>query len=73
MRANLRQCAKTIVMLMVVVMSGAVLAERQLLDQVLAVVNDSVILQSELDARVSTIVGRLRSQGTNLPPRSLLE
>jgi len=73
MRANLRQCAKTIVMLMVVVMSGAAQAERQLLDQVVAVVNDSVILQSELDVRVNTIVGRLRSQGTNLPPRSLLE
>lgn len=73
MRANLRQCAKTIVVLMVVMMSGAAQAERTLLDQVVAVVNDSVILQSELDARINTIVGRLRSQGTSLPPRSVLE
>ena len=73
MRANLRQCAKTIVVLMVVMMSGAAHAERTLLDQVVAVVNDSVILQSELDARINTIVGRLRSQGTSLPPRSVLE
>lgn len=73
MRANLRQCAKTIVILMVVMMSGAAQAERKLLDQVVAVVNESVILQSELDARINTIVGRLRSQGTSLPPRSVLE
>jgi peptidyl-prolyl cis-trans isomerase SurA len=73
MRANLRQCAKTIVLLMVVMMSGAAQAERTLLDQVMAVVNDSVILQSELDARINTIVGRLRAQGTSLPPRSVLE
>ena len=73
MRATLRQCAKTIVVLMVVMMSGAAQAERTLLDQVVAVVNDSVILQSELNARINTIVGRLRSQGTSLPPRSVLE
>jgi len=58
---------------MVVMMSGAAQAERTLLDQVVAVVNDSVILQSELNARINTIVGRLRSQGTSLPPRSVLE
>lgn len=73
MGANLRQCAKAIVLMMVVLMSGAAQAERTLLDQVVAVVNDSVILQSELDARINTIVGRLRSQGTSLPPRPVLE
>ncbi|TGN38697.1 peptidylprolyl isomerase [Marinobacter confluentis] len=73
MRANLRHWAKTIVLLMVVMMSGTAQAERKLLDQVVAVVNESVILQSELDARINTIVGRLRSQGTSLPPRSVLE
>ncbi|MDI9244187.1 peptidylprolyl isomerase [Marinobacter sp. CHS3-4] len=73
MRANFRQCAKAIVVLMAVIMSGAAQAERKLLDQVVAVVNESVILQSELDARINTIIGRLQSQGTNLPPRSVLE
>jgi len=73
MRANFRQCTKAIVLMMAFLMSGAAQAERTLLDQVVAVVNDSVILQSELDARINTIVGRLRSQGTNLPPRAVLE
>ena len=73
MRANFRHCANAIVLMMAVLMSGAAQAERQLLDQVVAVVNDSVILQSELDARINTIIGRLQSQGTSLPPRSVLE
>lgn len=73
MRANLRQCAQAIVVMMALMMSGVAQAERTLLDQVVAVVNESVILQSELDARINTIVGRLRSQGTSLPPRSVLE
>ena len=73
MKANLRQGVQTILLLMVVMMSGIAQAERTSLDQVVAVVNDSVILQSELNARINTIVSRLRSQGTNPPPRSVLE
>lgn len=42
-------------------------AERQLLDRVIAIVDDGVILQSELDARVNTIRSRLQAQGTGLP------
>jgi peptidyl-prolyl cis-trans isomerase SurA len=48
-------------------------AERQLLDRVIAIVDDGVILQSELDARVNTIRSRLQAQGTGLPPRQVLE
>ena len=43
------------------------------LDQVVAIVDDGVILQSELDARVNTIRSRLQAQGTGLPPRQVLE
>ncbi|MDX1458916.1 MAG: SurA N-terminal domain-containing protein, partial [Marinobacter sp.] len=73
MKANLRHCARILLVLMVVALSATVQAERKLLDQVVAVVNDDVILQSELDARINTIVGRLRAQGTGLPPRDILE
>lgn len=73
MKANIRHCAQALLMLMVVMLSATVQAERKLLDQVIAVVNDDVILQSELEARINTIVGRLRAQGTNLPPRDVLE
>ncbi|MCR8914682.1 molecular chaperone SurA [Marinobacter panjinensis] len=73
MKANLRHCARILLVLMVVALSATVQAERKLLDQVVAVVNDDVILQSELEARINTIVGRLSAQGTGLPPRDILE
>ncbi|MGM0768704.1 MAG: peptidylprolyl isomerase [Pseudomonadota bacterium] len=73
MKANLRHCAKTLLVLMAVVMSGMAQAERQPLDQVVAIVDDDVILQTELENRISTIIGRLQAQGTGLPPREVLE
>ncbi|MBL3555812.1 MULTISPECIES: peptidylprolyl isomerase [Marinobacter] len=73
MKANLRHCARILLVLMVVALSATVQAERKLLDQVVAVVNDDVILQSQLEARINTIVGRLSAQGTGLPPRDVLE
>ena len=44
-----------------------------LLDKIVAVVNDGVVLQSELDRQTNTIIERLRQQGTPLPPEDLLE
>lgn len=73
MKANLRHCAQTLLVLMVVMLSAAAQAERKPLDRVVAIVDDDVILQTELDARVNTIVGRLSAQGTGLPPRNVLE
>ncbi|KPQ02890.1 peptidylprolyl isomerase [Marinobacter sp. HL-58] len=73
MKANLRHCARLLMVVMVVALSATVQAERKLLDEVVAVVNEDVILQSELEARISTIIGRLQAQGTNLPPRNVLE
>ena len=49
------------------------LAKQQLLDQVVAIVNDGVILKSELDAKVQTVESRLNAQGTPLPPQSILD
>jgi len=55
--------------------SGAALAQtRELsasgiaLDRVVAVVNDGIVLQSQLDTQVLLITERLRGQGTELPP-----
>ncbi|MEQ9545354.1 MAG: peptidylprolyl isomerase [Marinobacter sp.] len=73
MKANLRHCAKTLLVLLAVMMASVVQAERQPLDRVVAIVDDGVILQSELDNRIDTIVGRLQAQGTGLPPRNILE
>jgi len=44
----------------------------QLIDKVAAVVNDGVVLQSELDNELERIAARLREQKTELPPRSVL-
>ncbi|MBS8240336.1 molecular chaperone SurA [Marinobacter lipolyticus] len=73
MKANLRHCAQTVLVLMAVIMSTVAQAERQPLDQVVAIVDDEVILQTELENRINTIIGRLQAQGTGLPPREVLE
>ncbi|TNE98808.1 MAG: molecular chaperone SurA [Gammaproteobacteria bacterium] len=73
MKATLRQGIKTLLMFLAVSIATTVQAERQLLDQVVAIVEDDVILQTELDARINTISNRLSSQGTALPPRSIME
>jgi peptidyl-prolyl cis-trans isomerase SurA len=44
----------------------------QLVDRVVAIVNDGVVLQSELDAEVTRITQRLRQNKTELPPANVL-
>lgn len=44
-----------------------------LLDRIVAVVNEGIIMQSQLDAKVTQITRQLSAQGTTLPPRSVLE
>ena len=42
------------------------------LDRIAAVVNDGVVLNSELDQQTEEIIARLRQQNTELPPRNVL-
>lgn len=42
------------------------------LDRIAAVVNDGVVLNSELDQQTEEITARLRQQNTELPPRNVL-
>ena len=44
----------------------------ELLDRVAAIVNDGVVLNSELEAQVDVIGGRLRQQKLELPPQNVL-
>ncbi|CAH1043581.1 peptidylprolyl isomerase [Halomonas sp. TD01] len=46
--------------------------QRQMLDSVVAVVNDGVIMRSELDDRIAQVEQQAQAQGGNLPPRSQL-
>ncbi|MDY6840465.1 MAG: peptidylprolyl isomerase [Pseudomonadota bacterium] len=73
MKATLRHGVQTLLVLLAVLAPLSVQAERKLLDQVVAIVDDDVILQTELEARISTITSRLRAQGTGLPPRQVLK
>jgi peptidyl-prolyl cis-trans isomerase SurA len=43
-----------------------------LLDRIAAIVNDGVVLTSQLDAQTQEIAARLRQQNTELPPRNVL-
>jgi len=42
------------------------------LDSIVALVNDGVVLKSELDDQSTMIIQRLRAEGTELPPREIL-
>lgn len=52
---------------------GLAQAEQKLLDRVVAIVDEGVILQSDLESRVRTVRSRLRAQGASLPPESVLQ
>jgi peptidyl-prolyl cis-trans isomerase SurA len=43
------------------------------IDEIVAVVDDDVIMRSELDIAIQGIVDRIRAQGGNLPPQNLIE
>jgi len=73
MKATLRHGVQALLVLLAVLAPLSAQAERKLLDQVVAIVDESVILQTELEARISTITSRLSAQGTALPPRQVLE
>ena len=47
--------------------------QRQTMDSIVALVDDDIILQSELDLAIKGIVDRIRQQGGDLPPQHLLE
>lgn len=73
MKATLRHGVQALLILLALLAPLSVQAERKLLDQVVAIVDEDVILQTELEARISTITSRLSAQGTALPPRQVLE
>lgn len=43
------------------------------LDRIVAVVENDIIMQSELDTQLRTVVGRMKEQGVQLPSSSVLE
>jgi peptidyl-prolyl cis-trans isomerase SurA len=43
------------------------------LDRIVAVVDEDVVMQSELDEQIQRVRGQLRQQGTDMPPTAVLE
>lgn len=43
------------------------------IDRVIAIVDDDIVMQSELDQRLKQITQRLSAQGTRLPPQEVME
>ncbi|MEE4296138.1 MAG: peptidylprolyl isomerase [Wenzhouxiangella sp.] len=54
-------------------LTGSAQQLRQELDSIVALVEEDVILRSELDAAINTIEMQVRARGENLPPRQILE
>jgi peptidyl-prolyl cis-trans isomerase SurA len=52
--------------------SLSIQAAVQPVDRIIAVVNDDVIMESELDTRLRTIKGQLQQRNTPLPPEAVL-
>lgn len=48
-------------------------AQTRMLDSIAAVVDDDVVMQSELDERVEAIYERIQQSGTDAPPREVLK
>ena len=53
-------------------LSLAAAAQVQILDKVIAIVDDDVVLQSELDARLAVIYAQIQQSGTQAPPQEIL-
>jgi peptidyl-prolyl cis-trans isomerase SurA len=68
---------KLAALLLALTASGAASAQALMahdpLDKVIAVVEDDVILKSELDRALSNIMTQYQGRGTQLPPRDILE
>ena len=47
--------------------------QKQVLNRIVAVVNDGIIVSSELDAAVAIVVAQLKAKGTQPPERGVLE
>ena len=54
------------------VLSLPIFAEEVLLDQIVAIVNEDVVMASELESRVQDIYFRLEESGTKAPPQNIL-
>ena len=68
----LRLCS-LLLALLPAILAQAQTAKAAIADRIVAVVNDEAITANELRTRLATVERQLRSQGTQLPPKNVLE
>ena len=68
-------CQLTTLLISLLILSPAVLSQpgSESLDAIIAVVNDDVVVRSELNKEINLVLPQLRQQGTAEPPRAQLE
>lgn len=71
MKIKLSDCLRPL-LLGAVFLGTAVQAEVQTLNRVVAIVDNDVIMQSQLDARVREVVQTITKRGAELPPQEIL-
>jgi len=64
---------KIVILGLLLIQSSHVWSQEELLDEIVAVVEEGVILRSELDRAVDNIVKQFQSRGSQLPPKSILD
>jgi len=64
---------KSIILGLLLLATNPGFAQEQLLDEVVAIVEDGVILRSELNRAVNNIIQQFKAKGSQLPPKSELE
>ena len=65
--------AQPLVALILLLVSLQASAQVKVLDKIVAIVDDDVVLKSELDQRMDAIVAQLTQSGTQMPPEKILE
>jgi peptidyl-prolyl cis-trans isomerase SurA len=69
---NLRKIFKSLLAISALTLSLGSTAQIELLDKVIAVVDDDVVLQSELDHRLVAVYAQIQKAGTQAPPQDIL-
>jgi peptidyl-prolyl cis-trans isomerase SurA len=69
---NLWKISKSLLAAGTLVASLGASAQLQILDKVIAIVDDDVVLQSELDQRLATVYAQIQQAGTQAPPQEVL-
>jgi peptidyl-prolyl cis-trans isomerase SurA len=73
MKAISKTLGLTLAILLMTFYAGISSAETVTIDRVAAIVDDDVVMQSELDAQVAAIGARMQAQGAQLPPPDVLQ